>query len=274
MTGQIVRLEPDPHVAVQQLLPWYLTDRLAPAERAQVDAHVASCAECRAELEAERRWQAGPARALLQPDAAAHVDVEAGWARMRALLGDGAAPEDDARDAPPASSPSRPPSATSRRRAHPGRSADARAAGSRRRGDGGWAWVGGRPPARAWLLPGLLSAALGVALVTTLRAPAPAPAAAGHAVVAGAADAGTEYHALAAPAEDDASAVVRFRPDATEAQIRRSLRDSGARLVDGPTVTDAYVVRLPRDRYAAALEALRHAPAVALVEALESVPPR
>ena len=92
MTGQIVHLEPDPHVAVQQLLPWYLTDRLAPAERAQVDAHVANCAECRAELEAERRWQAGPVQALLQADSGtAHGDVEQGWGRMRALLGDGVA---------------------------------------------------------------------------------------------------------------------------------------------------------------------------------------
>ena len=82
-----------------------------------------------------------------------------------------------------------------------------------------------------------------------------------------------DFHALAAPAEQGATAVVRFRPDATEAQIRQGLKDSGARLVDGPTVSDAYVVRLPRDRYAAALDKLRKAPGVALVEALESASP-
>jgi len=38
-------------------------------------------------------------------------------------------------------------------------------------------------------------------------------------------------------------------------------------------VSDAYVVRLPRERYAAALDKLRRQPAVALVEALESGPP-
>ena len=32
MSGQILRLEPDPHVAVQRLLPWYLTGRLETAE--------------------------------------------------------------------------------------------------------------------------------------------------------------------------------------------------------------------------------------------------
>jgi hypothetical protein len=268
MTGQIVHLEPDPHVAVQQLLPWYLTDRLAPAERAQVDAHVAHCPECRAELEAERRWQAGPAHALLRPDTAAQVDVEAGWARIRALLGDGAPSQDDAASAADAADAA----GTPRRPARAARAAGMRPAGARRRGDGGWSWVGGRPPTRAWVLPGLLSAALAVALVAGLRTPAPAPQAG--AVVAAAAGAAGEYRALAAPSEDDATAVVRFRPEATEAQIRRSLNDSGARLVDGPTVTDAYVVRLPRERYAAALEALRRAPAVALVEALQGAPTR
>src|SRR3954465_11816073 len=85
MSGQIVHLEPDPHVAVQKLLPWYLTGRLEDGERAQVDEHLADCPECRAELEAERSWQ------LLQPGEAAQADVEAGWANMRALLGGHAA---------------------------------------------------------------------------------------------------------------------------------------------------------------------------------------
>ena len=66
---------------------------------------------------------------------------------------------------------------------------------------------------------------------------------------------------------------MRFRADATEAQIRASLNTSGARLVDGPTVTDAYVVRLPREHYESALAALRQQPAVALVEALQTANP-
>ena len=73
--------------------------------------------------------------------------------------------------------------------------------------------------------------------------------------------------ALAGPTETSATTVARFRPDATEAQIRQSLKDSGARLVDGPTVSDAYVVRLPREHYAAALDKLRKAPGVALESA-------
>jgi len=220
MSGQILHLEPDPHVAVQRLLPWYLTGRLATAEHDAVEAHLAQCPECRAELETERQWQ------LLQPGHGAQVDVEAGWARLRARLGGDLAP-------PAVATPPAP-----RRRA--------------------WkvpAWV--RLPARAWAAPAMLSAALVAAIGYTLR---PMP-------VVG------EYHALSAQADAGATAVVRFSPDATEAQIRHGLKDSGARLVDGPTVSDAYVVRLPREHYAAALDKLRKEPGVALVEALESASP-
>ena len=206
MSGQIVHLEPDPHVAVQRLLPWYLTGRLETVEHDAVETHLAQCPECRAELETERQWQ------LLQPGHGAQVDVEDGWARMRARLGG---------DTPPR--PVAVPVTTPRRRS--------------------WlppAWkTGPLLPARTWAAPALLSVALVAAIGFTLR-----------------------------PA-----AVVRFRPDATEAQIRHDLADSGARMVDGPTITDAYVVRLPREHYAAALAKLRKAPGVALVESLESASP-
>jgi anti-sigma factor RsiW len=222
MSGQILHLEPDPHVAVQRLLPWYLTGRLATPEHDAVEAHLAQCPECRAELETERQWQ------LLQPGHGAQVDVEDGWARMRARLGGEAAPL-------PASA------------SHPAAKASRR----------GWLAPAWRAPARVWAMPAMLSVALVAAIGYTLR---PAP-------LAG------DFHTLAAPAETGATAVVRFRPEATEAQIRQGLKDSGARLVDGPTVSDAYVVRLPREHYAAAIDRLRKAPGVALVEALESASP-
>lgn len=220
MSGQIVHLEPDAHAAVQQLLPWYLTGRLEQAELDAVEAHLAQCAECRAELQAERQWQ------LLQPAEASPANVEDDWARMRARI--------DAEASPPQA---RAPLPARRRRA--------------------WAWPAWPAGARLWAAPGLLSVALLLAIVVTLRP--------GLAV--------DEYHALAAPAELGATAVVRFKPDATEAQIRQGLKDSGARFVDGPTVSDAYVVRLRRDNYTAALDRLRKAPGVALVEALESASP-
>ncbi|HEY9024329.1 MAG TPA: zf-HC2 domain-containing protein [Burkholderiaceae bacterium] len=231
MSGQILRLEPDPHVAVQRLLPWYLTGRLETAEHDIVETHLAQCPECRAELETERQWQ------LLHPGHGAQVDVEEGWARMRARL----AGEIPVTAPAPLITPMPLPERAPRRR--------------------GWlppAWrAGRRVPARAWAAPAMLSAALVLAIGWTLRPAAPAG----------------QYITLSAPAEAGATAVVRFKPDATEAQIRHGLKDSGARLVDGPTVSDAYVVRLPRDRYAAALEKLRKEPGVALVEALESASP-
>ena len=226
MSGQIVHLEPDAHVAVQRLLPWYLTGRLETAEHDAVETHLAQCPECRAELETERQWQ------LLQPGHGAQVDVEDGWAHMRARLGGDAVPRPMAKPATPA---------------------------PRRRGWLPPAWQ--RPPARAWAAPALLSVALVAAIGYTLHPASVIGAAAG------------DYHALSAPAEIGATAVIRFHPDATEAQIRHGLKDSGARLVDGPTVSDAYVVRLPREHYAAALDKLRKEPGVALVEALESASP-
>jgi hypothetical protein len=54
------------------------------------------------------------------------------------------------------------------------------------------------------------------------------------------------YRALGAGASAPvANALVVFRPDATEAQIRAALRASGARLVGGPTVTNAYLLQMP-----------------------------
>jgi hypothetical protein len=106
---------------------------------------------------------------------------------------------------------------------------------------------------RTWLLPGALSVGLAAALAWTLQRPVPSG----------------DYHALAAAPVAGGMAVVRFRPDATEAQIRAGLDASNARIIDGPTVTGAYVVRVPREHYQAALAELRRQGAVSLAEALE-----
>jgi anti-sigma factor RsiW len=79
------------------------------------------------------------------------------------------------------------------------------------------------------------------------------------------------YRALGAPAQvGPANVVVRFRPDAAELDIRRALQDAGARLVDGPTVTDAYLLSVPAERQAAALAGLRATPIVVLAESLDA----
>jgi anti-sigma factor RsiW len=72
----------------------------------------------------------------------------------------------------------------------------------------------------------------------------------------------------------DASIVVVFRPDANEAQIRQALRDSEARLVDGPTVTGAYLLAVVPAQHTAALDRLRREAAVLRVESLAAGPAR
>lgn len=56
------------------------------------------------------------------------------------------------------------------------------------------------------------------------------------------------YHTLSAPAPATpaGNVIVVFRPDATEATIAHVLSASHARIVDGPTGADAYVLRLPK----------------------------
>lgn len=84
-----------------------------------------------------------------------------------------------------------------------------------------------------------------------------------------------QFHALSAPAspaETGAAAgnvMVLFKPETPERELRRVLQAHGAHIVDGPTVTDAYVLYLPPAGRDAALAALRLEPAVALAEPLD-----
>ena len=64
------------------------------------------------------------------------------------------------------------------------------------------------------------------------------------------------------------SLVVVFDPATTEADLRRMLRDIGARLIDGPTRTNAYVLEVPETRREQAVRVLRNERAVVLVESL------
>ena len=66
------------------------------------------------------------------------------------------------------------------------------------------------------------------------------------------------YHALgAAPPAPSGDVIVMFRPEAQAQDLSRTLRDSGARLVDGPTAADAYVLAVPLARRATVLTQLR-----------------
>lgn len=70
------------------------------------------------------------------------------------------------------------------------------------------------------------------------------------------------------------SIVVVFDPTATEAELRRILREAGARIVDGPTQSNAYVIEVPAQATNHALQALRGEHAALLVEQLGPPAPR
>lgn len=63
---------------------------------------------------------------------------------------------------------------------------------------------------------------------------------------------------------------VVFTPDIAEAEMRRIVQAAGARIVDGPTSTDAYVLRVPTGHRTDALVTLRSEPAVVLAEPLSA----
>jgi anti-sigma factor RsiW len=78
------------------------------------------------------------------------------------------------------------------------------------------------------------------------------------------------YHALSAPSSRPlGDIVVVFRPDATELSIRQALKQAHARLTDGPTAGDAYMLEAPLSQRAAALASLRAQKAVMLAEPID-----
>ncbi|AMO24972.1 hypothetical protein GCM10027034_06130 [Ramlibacter solisilvae] len=83
------------------------------------------------------------------------------------------------------------------------------------------------------------------------------------------------YRALGAPsAAALPNAIVIFKPQATEQEIRSALRLGEARIVDGPTASNAYLLSVDREHPLAAIERLRLQPAVLLAESLDPRPPR
>ncbi len=79
------------------------------------------------------------------------------------------------------------------------------------------------------------------------------------------------YHTLgAAPANTAGNLVVIFRPEVSERVIRTILRANSARMVDGPTATDAYVLRVPPASRAVTLQRLRKTADVVLAEPIDA----
>ncbi len=73
-----------------------------------------------------------------------------------------------------------------------------------------------------------------------------------------------------APPSVPGNMVVIFRPDTSEALFRQTLRSSGARLIDGPTAANAYVLQvLPANR-TDLLDKLRRQPQIVLAEPIDA----
>lgn len=107
-------------------------------------------------------------------------------------------------------------------------------------GGGGW---------RNWALAGQFAVILGLG-VLLLPGGAPDPA----------------YRALGSGTAAAPDVVVMFQPDVRLDHVQRVLQASGARIVDGPTVTGAYLIDVAPERAQQLLAALRADPAVRLAE--------
>jgi len=207
--AEIIRLRGSPHEQAQQLLPWYVTGTLEADETAMVEAHLAECAECRADLLAER--------VLAREVAALPLDVEHAWSTLSDRI-DAAGPP--------------------RRLAEP-------------------VPFLRRKVAMGWALGGPLAAAAAVAFAVVVVPGAPSPA-------------GETYRALgSAPTAAPGNALVMFKPDARDGDLRAALAKAGARIVDGPTASGAYVVRIAPAGRAQALDGLRATPQIVLAEPID-----
>jgi hypothetical protein len=79
------------------------------------------------------------------------------------------------------------------------------------------------------------------------------------------------YHALGlSGAAKTGNIVVMFKPQTSEARLRELLEASGARIVDGPTSTDAFLLSVPAAQRRTALAKLRAASPVSLAEPIDA----
>lgn len=128
------------------------------------------------------------------------------------------------------------------------RSADGWLMAVRRKVGRGWS---GGAPWLGWAMAGVLLSLSGAMLLPPAQS--------------------ARYHALGASAAPPAgNVVVVFRPDMRERDLRALLNASHARLVDGPTATDAYVLHVPSAERAAALAKLRGRADIVLAEPVDA----
>lgn len=212
MNGRIIPLHGDLHDDTSALLPWYVTGRLDAEDQARVEAHLATCAQCQADLAIERRLAA----AVADLPAEDIGDVDDAFAGIKDKL--------------------RPREPFLKRNAERlGRD-----------------WARSAPWLR-WAAAAQLVLLIGGGAM--LLRPQAQP---------------KVYHTLgSAPAPAAANIVVVFRADVTEARLRQTLRDADARVVDGPTVADAYLLHVEPTTRAASVAKLRGDKTIELAEPID-----
>jgi hypothetical protein len=83
------------HRQAWDLIPWIVNDSAPESEQRAVQEHLQSCADCRQELEFQRRLQAAVAQQISTPE----IDARDSWQRLRSRLEPAARPEIAARSA-------------------------------------------------------------------------------------------------------------------------------------------------------------------------------
>lgn len=267
MNGRVIKLDLPTHQAVQALLPWYASSQLPADEAHLVEQHLHACDQCRQDLQWERDLHAEAQADIALDTPPDGVDVERAWARMMPALGaqDGAGDEQALRTPGPAqaqdgvshaTAPDDIGSATSRddKAFEPTTTAVDGATAQPPLVTQRW-WRKDAANQSSWLRWTMVAQwALIIGLVAMLARPdEPAPA----------------YRVLGNGVSNTGNLVVMFNPNTTERDLRRILQAQGARVVDGPTVTDAYLLNVPAEHRESALQALRGDPAVKLAEALD-----
>lgn len=248
------------HGAVQALLPWFANETLPAGEMALVREHLRDCAECREDAALQRRLRA--AEPALPPG----LDPERALARLMPLLEPQTElqPEVQMYAQPNAQPDSRlDPQRNSQQHPQPDRQVNARPVRQPATPAGGWRhllaarwralWSGGGWMPWALAGQGVLIAGLVFQLMPG--------------------DAG-DYRALsnggnAAP-PPPGNVVVMFQSSAQLGQVQDILQAQGARVVDGPTVTGAYVLEVPEASQDRVLSALKTYPLVQLAEPLNA----
>lgn len=79
-----------------------------------------------------------------------------------------------------------------------------------------------------------------------------------------------KYQVLGNGVTLESNVVVVFKPEANQASVTRLLQKYEARIVDGPTVTNAYLLRVPEDQVPAAIREFRQDATIEQADGLQA----